>query len=58
MGKHRQRQHAYRGIRHQLLGEEPRRYEEEHGAFTDEEPAAAQAGIFGAAEHEESASAA
>ncbi|MEW2620224.1 type II toxin-antitoxin system CcdA family antitoxin [Streptomyces sp. NPDC048106] len=29
-----------RQIRHQLLGEELRRYEEEHGAFTDEELAA------------------
>ncbi|MFF8710346.1 hypothetical protein ACF07T_02730 [Streptomyces sp. NPDC015184] len=47
-----------RQIRHQLLGEELRRYEEEHGAFTDEELAAARAGIFGTAEHEESASAA
>ncbi len=47
-----------RQIRHQLLGEELRRYEEEHGAFTDEELAAAQARIFGTAEHEEPASAA
>ncbi|MFJ7064485.1 hypothetical protein [Streptomyces sp. NPDC101115] len=47
-----------RQIRHQLLGEELRRYEEEHGAFTDEELAVAQARIFGTAEHEESASAA
>ncbi|MEU3028970.1 hypothetical protein ACPCBC_23205 [Streptomyces incarnatus] len=47
-----------RQIRHQLLGEELRRYEEEHGAFTDEELAAAQARIFGAGGHEESASAA
>lgn len=47
-----------RQIRHQLLGEELRRYEEEHGAFTDEELAAAQARIFGPAEHEEPASAA
>lgn len=38
-----------RQIRHQLLGEELRRYEDEHGAFTDEELAAAQARIFGAA---------
>lgn len=45
-----------RQIRHQLLGEELRRYEDEHGAFTDEELAAAQARIFGTAEHEESAS--
>lgn len=47
-----------RQIRHQLLGEELRRYEDEHGAFTEEELAAAQARIFGTAEHEESASAA
>ncbi|MFE9258488.1 hypothetical protein [Streptomyces sp. NPDC006879] len=47
-----------RQIRHQLLGEELRRYEEEHGAFTDEELAAAQTRIFGTGEHEESASAA
>ncbi|MFC8584066.1 hypothetical protein ACFUGD_05830 [Streptomyces sp. NPDC057217] len=47
-----------RQIRHQLLGEELRRYEEEHGAFTDEELAAAQTRIFGAGGHEESASAA
>jgi post-segregation antitoxin (ccd killing protein) len=36
-----------RQIRHQLLGEELRRYEEQHGAFTEEELAAAQARIFG-----------
>jgi post-segregation antitoxin (ccd killing protein) len=47
-----------RQIRHHLLGEELRRYEEEHGAFTDEELAAAQARIFGTAGQEESASAA
>ncbi|MFD8207206.1 hypothetical protein ACFV2S_12500 [Streptomyces sp. NPDC059695] len=47
-----------RQIRHQLLGEELRRYEEEHGAFTDEELAAAQTRILGKAEYEESASAA
>ncbi|MEV5972105.1 hypothetical protein [Streptomyces sp. NPDC051921] len=47
-----------RQIRHQLLGEELRRYEEEHGAFTDEELAAARARIFGPAGHEEPASAA
>ncbi|MFI9119205.1 hypothetical protein ACIGW0_07395 [Streptomyces bikiniensis] len=42
----------------ELLGGELRRYEEEHGAFTDEELAATQTRILGAAEHEESASAA
>jgi post-segregation antitoxin (ccd killing protein) len=34
-------------IRHHLLGEELRRYQEEHGAFTDEEMAQADAMIFG-----------
>ena len=38
-----------RQIRHQLLGEELRRYEEQHGVFTEEELAAAQARIFGSA---------
>ncbi|GAA0679977.1 hypothetical protein GCM10010193_37070 [Kitasatospora atroaurantiaca] len=47
-----------RQIRHQLLGEELRRYEDEHGAFTDEELAAAQARIFGSVEPEGPASAA
>lgn len=47
-----------RQIRHQLLGEELRRYEEEHGSFTDEELAAAQARISGTTEHLNSASAA
>lgn len=47
-----------RQIRHQLLGEELRRYEEENGTFTDEEMAAAQARIFGSTGHEGSASAA
>ncbi|MCX4584586.1 type II toxin-antitoxin system CcdA family antitoxin [Streptomyces sp. NBC_01481] len=32
-------------IRHRLLGEELRRYEEEHGAFTEEELAEARAEI-------------
>ncbi|KQV15537.1 MULTISPECIES: hypothetical protein [unclassified Kitasatospora] len=47
-----------RQIRHQLLSEELRRYEDEHGAFTDEELAAAQARIFGSAEPESAADAA
>jgi hypothetical protein len=47
-----------RQIRHQLLGEELRRYEEENGTFTDEEMAAAQARIFGPTGHEGSANAA
>ncbi|MFD4906004.1 type II toxin-antitoxin system CcdA family antitoxin [Kitasatospora purpeofusca] len=36
-----------RQIRHQLLGEELRRYEEEHGAFTGEELTSAHARISG-----------
>ncbi|AUY50606.1 hypothetical protein [Streptomyces sp. CB01881] len=47
-----------RQIRHQLLGEELRRYEEEHGAFTDDELAAAHAKIFGSAGSENAATAA
>jgi len=47
-----------RQIRHQLLGEELRRYEEEHDAFTEEELAAAHARIFGSTEHENTANAA
>ncbi|MEU3601060.1 hypothetical protein ABZ714_20425 [Streptomyces sp. NPDC006798] len=43
---------AARQIRHQLLGEEPRRYEEECVTFTEEELAAAQGEIFGAAGRE------
>ncbi|MFB8235412.1 hypothetical protein ACFC58_02570 [Kitasatospora purpeofusca] len=39
-----------RQIRHQLLGEELRRYEEEQGAFTEEELAAAHTRIFGSSE--------
>ena len=38
-----------RQIRHQLLGEDLRRHQEEHGAFTDEELAEAHSKIFGAA---------
>lgn len=47
-----------RQIRHQLLGEELRRYEEEHGAFTEEELAAAHARIFGSTERDNAAHAA
>jgi post-segregation antitoxin (ccd killing protein) len=47
-----------RQIRHQLLGEELRRYEDEHGAFTDAELAAAQMRIFGSAQPGNPASAA
>ncbi len=36
-----------RQIRHQLLGADLRRYEEEHGPFSDEELAEARAKIFG-----------
>ncbi|MEV4559847.1 type II toxin-antitoxin system CcdA family antitoxin [Kitasatospora sp. NPDC049285] len=39
-----------RQIRHQLVAEELRQYEEQHGAFTDEELAAAHARIFGSSE--------
>lgn len=38
-----------RQIRHQLLGEDLRRHEEEHGPFSDEELAEARAKIFGSA---------
>ena len=38
-----------RQIRHQLLGEDLRRHQEEHGAFTDEELAEAHSKIFGTA---------
>jgi post-segregation antitoxin (ccd killing protein) len=47
-----------RQIRHELLGEELRRYEDEHGAFTEEELAAAQARILGSTEPEGTANAA
>ncbi|MCX4686652.1 type II toxin-antitoxin system CcdA family antitoxin [Kitasatospora purpeofusca] len=47
-----------RQIRHQLLGEELRRYEEEHGAFTEEELTAAHARIFGSSESGSGAAAA
>ncbi|WP_234323059.1 hypothetical protein [Streptomyces bikiniensis] len=36
--------------RNRLVGEELRRYEEEHGAFTDEELAAAQTRVSGTAD--------
>lgn len=36
-----------RQLRHQLLGEDLRRYEEEHGHFSEEELAKARAKIFG-----------
>ncbi|AJC57516.1 MULTISPECIES: hypothetical protein [Streptomyces] len=39
-----------RQIRHQLLGEDLGRYEEEHGSFTEEELAEAQERIFGVGE--------
>ncbi len=39
-----------RQIRHQLLGEDLRRHEEEHGRFSDEELAEARSKIFGAAD--------
>jgi post-segregation antitoxin (ccd killing protein) len=37
-----------RQIRHQLLGEDLRRHQEEHGAFTEEELSEARARISGA----------
>ncbi|GAA3488556.1 type II toxin-antitoxin system CcdA family antitoxin [Streptomyces cremeus] len=36
-----------RQIRHQLLGDDLRRHEEEHGSFTEEELAEAHSKIFG-----------
>ncbi|MCG6497309.1 type II toxin-antitoxin system CcdA family antitoxin [Kitasatospora sp. A2-31] len=36
-----------RQIRNRLLGDDLRRYQEEHGAFTEEELAQARAEIFG-----------
>ncbi|MBP8535104.1 hypothetical protein ACWY4P_25025 [Streptomyces sp. LZ34] len=39
-----------RQIRHQLLGDDLRRHQEEQGAFTDEELAEARAKIFGTAD--------
>ncbi|MFE9924485.1 hypothetical protein ACFYQA_23750 [Streptomyces sp. NPDC005774] len=37
-----------RQIRHQLLGDDLRRHEEEHGKFSDEELTQARSKIFGA----------
>ncbi|MFB8140745.1 nucleotidyl transferase AbiEii/AbiGii toxin family protein [Streptomyces parvus] len=39
-----------RQIRHQLLGNDLRRHEEEHGPFSDEELAEARAKMFGSAD--------
>lgn len=36
-----------RQIRHELLGEDLRRYQEDHGPFTEEELARARADLFG-----------
>lgn len=44
-----------RQLRHQLLGEDLRRHQEEHGEFTDEELAHARARIFGSADHDSAA---
>lgn len=45
-----------RKIRNELLAEELRRYEEEHGAFTDEEMTEADARLYGSVPaHEEAA---
>ncbi|WP_406399598.1 hypothetical protein [Streptomyces uncialis] len=47
-----------RQIRHQLLGNDLRRHEEEHGHFSAEELAEARAKILGASDSTESADAA
>ena len=47
-----------RQIRHQLLGEDLRRYQDEHGAFSDEELSEARARISGSLESANPASAA
>ncbi|GAA4981370.1 hypothetical protein GCM10023205_58250 [Yinghuangia aomiensis] len=47
-----------RQLRHQLLGADLRRHQEEHGAFTEEELAEARSRIFGATGSGGSASAA
>jgi hypothetical protein len=39
-----------RQIRHQLLGDDLQRYQDEHGVFTEEELAEAKTRIFGAAD--------
>ncbi|KUL55010.1 MULTISPECIES: type II toxin-antitoxin system CcdA family antitoxin [unclassified Streptomyces] len=46
-----------RQIRQQLLGEDLRRHQEEHGPFSDEELAKARAKIFGSADSSEGADA-
>ncbi|MDJ0343093.1 hypothetical protein QMK19_24445 [Streptomyces sp. H10-C2] len=47
-----------RQIRHQLLGGDLRRHQEEHGTFSEEELSEARSSIFGAAEADGPASAA
>ncbi|MFI5984498.1 hypothetical protein ACIBEA_26935 [Streptomyces sp. NPDC051555] len=47
-----------RQIRHHLLGDDLRSYQEEHGAFTEEELAAARAELFDQPETQVSAQAA
>ncbi|MEW1549667.1 type II toxin-antitoxin system CcdA family antitoxin [Streptomyces tsukubensis] len=47
-----------RQIRHQLLGDDLRRYEEEHGSFSSEELAEARSKIFGSTPVAEGADAA
>ncbi|WP_432004660.1 type II toxin-antitoxin system CcdA family antitoxin [Streptomyces parvus] len=47
-----------RQIRHQLLGDDLRRHQEERGAFSDEELAEARTKIFGATGSSEGADAA
>lgn len=44
-----------RSIRHELVGEELRRYQEQHGAFTDEELAEARAKILGSSSRDHDA---
>lgn len=47
-----------RQLRHQLLGVDLLRHQEEHGAFTDEELAEARSRIFGTTDAQASSSAA
>lgn len=47
-----------RQIRHQLLGDDLRRHQEEHGSFNDDELAEAHAKIFGGADSAKDADAA
>lgn len=47
-----------RQIRHQLLGDDLRRHEEEHGPFSEEELTEARTRIFGTADSSKSANAA